>query len=537
MGWNFGDIFDAVGDVVPAARPALIHGQRSLDWGELTRRSNNLAEQLRARGARPDDKIAIYLRNRPEYPEGLMAGIKARLVQVNINFRYLDDELHYILDNSDARFVIFAGEFAERLAKLRDRLPKVVSYIQVDDGSPAAPFAEAYEELANAGRGEPLDIQRSPDDLLLLYTGGTTGMPKGVMWRAGDLWEAMRRGGNLFNKNAMPASLDEHRENLRLGTGVRQLPACPIMHGTGLFTAMGAMAGGGTLVTLESQNFDPHELWAAVERQRVQSIVIVGDAFAKPLLRALDERPGAYDLSSLLQIISSGVMWSPEVKQGLLKHSQQLILVDAFGSSEAIGFGTSVTTAHGVSRGARFRIGENCKVFSEDGREIEPGSGEPGFVARCGPIPQGYYKDPEKTARTFPEINGVRYSIPGDWCLVEADGTLNLLGRGSACINSGGEKVYPEEVEEALKTHPDVEDAVVVGVPDEKWGQAVTGVVELRAEAELDEAGLRQHVRSQLAGFKVPKRILAVASVGRAVNGKADYAEIQARALERLNLS
>ncbi|MCZ6714468.1 MAG: acyl-CoA synthetase, partial [Deltaproteobacteria bacterium] len=204
------------------------------------------------------------------------------------------------------------------------------------------------------------------------------------------------------------------------------------------------------------------------------------------------------------------------------------------GSSEAIGFGTSVTTARGVSRGARFQIGENCKVFSEDGREIEPGSGEPGLVARCGPIPQGYYKDPEQTARTFPVINGVRYSIPGDWCLVEADGTLNLLGRGSVCINTGGEKVYPEEVEEALKTHPDVEDAVVVGVPDEQWGQAVTGVVELRGAAELDEAGLRQHVRGQLAGFKVPKRILAVASLGRAANGKADYAGIQTLALERL---
>jgi len=535
MTWNFGDILDVAGAVVPADRPALIHGDRIISWGELTRRSNNLAAQLRARGAQPDDKVAFYMRNCPEYPEALVACLKARLVHVNINFRYLDDELHYIIDNSDARFVVFGEEFAERVAKLRDRLPKVSRFIQVADGATPPAFAESYEELANAGTGEPLDLERSSDDLLLLYTGGTTGMPKGVMWRSGDLWDAMGRGANVLNQNARPESLEQHGENLRLGgEGVRQIPACPIMHGTGLFTAMGTLAGGGTLVTLTAANFDPHELWGAVERHRVQAIVIVGDAFAKPLLRALDERPGRYDLSSLVLVLSSGVMWSPEVKQGLLGHSKRLVLVDAFGSSEAIGFGTSVTTARGKSRSARFRIGENCKVFSEDGREIQPGSGEPGFVARSGPIPLGYYKDEEKTAQTFRTIDGVRYSIPGDWCRVEADGTLTLLGRGSVCINTGGEKVYPEEIEEALKTHPDVEDAVVVGVTDERWGQAVTGVVELRRGAELDEERLRQHVSGQLARFKVPKRIVALDSLGRAENGKADYARVRELALERL---
>ena len=538
MSWNFGDIFDAVEEVVPGDRPAVIRGERTLSWAELKRRSNNLAAQLRARGARPDDKVAFYMRNLAEYPEALVACLKARLVHVNINYRYQDSELHYILDNSDSRFVFYAGEFAEPVAKLRGRLPEVATYIQVDDGSPPAPFAEAYDDLANEGSGEPLGIERSPDDLLFLYTGGTTGMPKGVMWRGGDLWDAMRRGGNILNRNAWPESLEEHCENVRRAqTGMRQLPACPIMHGTGLFTSMGTLAGGGSVVTLASPHFDAHELWSAVARHRVQSIVIVGDAFAKPMLQALNERPGAYDLSALVMIVSSGVMWSPEVKRGLLEHHSGLVLVDAFGSSEAIGFGTSVTTARGESRSARFQIGESCKVFSEDGREIQPGSDEPGYVARAGPIPIGYYKDPEKSAQTFRTIDGVRYSMPGDWCKVEKDGTLTLLGRGSVCINSAGEKIYPEEVEEALKTHPDVEDAVVVGVPDDRWGQSVTGVVELRAGAVFDAEALRRHVGLELAGFKVPKRVLDVDSIGRAVNGKADYVGIRDLAMQRLNLA
>jgi acyl-CoA synthetase (AMP-forming)/AMP-acid ligase II len=538
VGWNLGDIFDAVGEAVPGERPALIHGDRTLTWADFTRRSNNLAAQLLARGARPGDKVALCMRNRPEYAEILAACCKARLVHVNVNFRYLDDELHYIFENSDSKFVVFAGEFAERVGKLRERLPKLTSYIQVDDGVTTAPLGEAYEELANAGAGEPLDLRRSPDDLLLVYTGGTTGMPKGVMWRSEDLWEALGRGANIFNHNTKPESLERHCENLRrTEAGVRQIPACPIMHGTGFFTSIGILAGGGTLVTLDSPHFDPHELWAAVSRHKVQSIVIVGDAFAKPLLQALDERPGAYDLSSLVLVLSSGLMWSPEVKRGLLRHNQRLVLVDTLGSSEALGFGTAVTTARGESRSAKFRIGESCKVFSKDGREIRPGSEEPGVVARAGPIPLGYYKDPEKSAQTFPTINGVRYSIPGDWCLVEEDGTLTLLGRGNVCINTAGEKVYPEEVEEVLKTHPDVEDAVVVGVPDERWGRAVTGVVELRAGAKLDAEALRRHVRSKLAGYKVPKRVLSVDSLDRAANGKADYERIRALAMERLGLS
>jgi fatty-acyl-CoA synthase len=523
MGWNFGDILDGLGAALPPEAPALIHGEDRVSWGELDARSNRLARALIARGARPDDKVAFYMRNRCEYLLALAACFKARLVHVNVNYRYLDDELHYILDNADARFAIFGEEFSSRAAALRPRLPGVDCWLQIG-GEPAG-FAESFDSLCREGDASPLAIERSPDDLLLLYTGGTTGMPKGVMWRAEDLWGALGAGGMIpANGGVPPASVEQHVKNVAaFGPGAVQLPACPLMHGTGLFTSILNLMAGGCCVTLTGHRFEPEELFDAVDRHRVESIVIVGDAFAKPMLNALDAHPGRWDLSSLRVIMSSGVMWSREVKDGLLKHHPGMLCADLFGSSEAMGFGSSVTSAGGGNRTAKFAIGDGCKVFSEDHREVRPGSGERGFIARSGPIPLGYYKDPEKTAKTFPTIDGVRYSVPGDWCTVEADGTLNLLGRGSVCINTAGEKVYPEEVEETLKTHPDVEDALVVGLPDDKWGSAVTALVELRSDARFDEQALRQHVREHLAGYKTPKRVFAVEKMFRAPNGKADY--------------
>jgi acyl-CoA synthetase (AMP-forming)/AMP-acid ligase II len=345
------------------------------------------------------------------------------------------------------------------------------------------------------------------------------------MWRAGDLWGALGFGRNvLANGGEPPKTPEAHVANVgRFGPAPGQIPACPLMHGTGLFTAIGTLSGGGPIVTLESAGFDPVELFDTIERRRAASVVIVGDAFARPMLKTLEENPGRWDLSSLKLIVSSGVMWSREVKHALLQHHRGMMLVDSFGSSEAVGFGTSVTSAAGETRTAKFSIGESCKVFTEDHREVVPGSGVQGFIARSGPIPLGYHKDPKKSAETFPVIHGVRYSMPGDWCTVEADGTLTLLGRGSVCINTAGEKVHPEEVEEALKTHPDVEDALVLGLPDEKWGQAVTAVVQLRAGRTFDEGTLRAHVRDRLAGYKTPKRVVAVDRMFRAPNGKADY--------------
>jgi fatty-acyl-CoA synthase len=533
MSWNFGDLLDGCERVLPGDATALVHGDRRVSWADYGRKSNNLARMLLANGGVAGDKVGFYLRNDPAYMEGLGACFKARLVHVNVNFRYLDDELVYILDNSDAKFVLFDGEFAPRVAAVKDRLPEGTAWIQV--GSEPAPFAVPYEAWAEQGDGAPLGIERSGDDLLFIYTGGTTGMPKGVMWTHEALWGALGYGRNTAaNAGTTPESPAQHVENVgKNGPGPIQIPACPLMHGTGLFTAIGNLSGGGSIVTLTHPGFDPVELFDTVERTRANSIVIVGDAFAKPMLRALEENPGRWDLASLKIIISSGVMWSQEVKQGLLEHHPGMLLADMFGSSEAIGFGASVSSATAGTKTARFRVGENCKVFTEDHREVAPGSGERGFIARSGPIPSGYYKDPEKTEKTFPSIGGVRYSIPGDWCTVEADGTLTLLGRGSACINTAGEKVHAEEVEEVLKLHPEVHDALVFGLPDERWGQAVTAVVELADPSGHDEPALRRFVRERLAGYKVPKRVLAVSRMFRAPNGKADYPAAAAWAAEQ----
>lgn len=521
MSWNYGDMLDGLATVVAADKPALIHGGSVTTWAQYTARTNRLAHGLLARGVQPGDKVSFYLRNSPAYSELLGACFKARLTHVNVNYRYIEDELVYIIDNSDSAVVVFDADFSDRIRVIRARLPRVKLWLQVG-GDPQP--GEDFEALAAAGNSTPLTIERRPDDMLFLYTGGTTGMPKGVMWAHQDQWQAGAAGANPALGIAKPANLGEHLANVqKTGGGGRTIPCCPMMHGTGLFTAMATLAGGGTVVTLTGASFEANELWDTVQAQRINGLAIVGDAFAKPMLRALEENPGRWDISSLVSILSSGVMWSPEVKRGLLRFNRNMVLTDSFGASEAVGFGRSDTTADGTTEVARFMIGDSCKVFDEDYNEIAPGSGRTGFVARSGPLPLGYYKDAEKTAKTFPTIRGVRYSIPGDYCQVDADGTLMLLGRGSVCINTAGEKVYPEEIEEVLKTHPAIADALVVGVADEKWGQAVTGVIHLEPGGVFDEPLLRAFVRERLAGYKTPKRILVTTQALRASNGKADY--------------
>jgi fatty-acyl-CoA synthase len=532
--FNLADLFELVAEAVPD-RLALAHGAqgRTRTWAELDARADALAAHLVRRHA-PGGKLAIYSHNRPEFVESLVAALKARLVPVNVNYRYREDELAYLFENSDAAAVVYEASFAAQVASLRDRLPGVREWIELDDGAPGNAFAEPYEAIASQRAARP-DLARSPDDLILLYTGGTTGMPKGVMWTQGALWRALGGGGNVARGEAAPDSGDEHRSRVRREeNAVPLLPGCPLMHGTGQFMAYTVLGNGGAVVTLEGRRLDPHELWRTVEARRVQALAIVGDAFAKPMLRALEERPGAYDLSCVRQVVSSGVMWSPAVKRALLEHLPEAALQDSFGSSEAVGFGLEVTTRASTAKLGRFRIGPNCKVFTPEGEEVLPGSGVAGFIARSGPIPLGYYKDEKKTAETFREYQGRRWSIPGDWCRVNADGTLDLLGRGSVCINTGGEKVHPEEVEEALKLHPAVADAVVVGLPDPEWGEAVTALVELRAGAGPGEAALRDFVRERLAGYKVPKRVVVVDSVGRSPAGKADYKGARARVREAL---
>ena len=524
--WSFGRVFSAVASAVPPDEPALIHGDRVINWGDFEKRTNALAQAFIAAGAAPGDKLAHLMRNSPAYLETSVAGFKTRLVHVNVNYRYTGEELHYILDNSDSAVVVFDGEFAEIIDSIRHRLPLVRLWVQV--GGDTAPFAIDYETVAARDAASP-QLDHQPTDMMFIYTGGTTGMPKGVMWDQGDMWEILTRGGVLWNGEP-PQRLEQWLDMVRANPArQRVLVGPPLMHGTGYLTGMMALARGGSVITLSDRSFQALEALEAARRWQPDTGVIVGDAFARPILRALDETGDSEAIASLRVIVSSGTMWSPEVKAGLLRHNPNMALIDAFSSSEALGMGSSITTAADAGKPTRFVGDEDTLVLDENMQPVPRGSGIVGRVARGGLLPRGYYKDEEKTARTFTEIGGKRYCIAGDQAMIEEDGTIVLLGRGSHCINTGGEKVFPEEVEETLKTHPLVDDALVFGVPDEKWGQAVTAVVEA---AGADPTELIAHVRQHLAAYKAPKRVVLVAKVPRAPNGKADYAAAKSIAME-----
>jgi fatty-acyl-CoA synthase len=469
----------------------------------------------------------------------MTAAFKAAMAPVNTNYRYGPEEIVYLFDNADAEAVVFHAAFGDLVEKVRHDLPKVKRWYCVADGTAPVPFwAVDYEsvvanEVVGPVRGP---WGRSGDDLLLLYTGGTTGMPKGVMWRQDDLFNVLGSGGNPILGIGPAASVDELVE--RMGADWPSfvlLSACPLMHGTGQFSSFIAMNLGGSVVTLPSRHFSVEELLGIVEQRRVNSIIIVGQAFADPILDHLDAHPGEHDLSSVMMMSSSGVMWSQDNKEGLLRHIPQAALFDSFGSSEAVGMGASVSTAGGASQTARFMLGPSCAVFTEDGRRVTPGSGERGLVAVSGFIPLGYYKDEAKTAQTFRTFEGQRWTVPGDWAEVSEDGTLVLLGRGSVCINTGGEKVFPEEVEEALKQHPSVRDAVAVGIPDHRFGETICAVVEAAQGATPDLHTLSEHVKAHLAHYKAPRHLVLVDTIGRAPNGKVDYKRLKGVALHRLN--
>ena len=532
--WNFADVWDAVAATVPG-RPALEQGARRFSWAELERRAASVAGALVAAGLDHQAKVAQYLYNCPAYLESVYACFKAGLVPVNTNYRYTDDELVYLWENSDSEAVIFHASFTERVERVRARLPGVRAWLFVEDGSGAArpDWAGSYEE---ASAHDPLEarVPRSGDDMLFIYTGGTTGMPKGVMWRQDDLFAVLNRTGEV--RYPEQGTVDDVRAVLARPPKYappRLVPGPPLMHGTGLFTAMSVLSGGGSVVMPEGHHLDVEALLDLIESERVTELSIVGDAFAKPILAALEAHPGRWDISSLWLIISSGVIWSAEVKEGLLRHNPKMTLVDTLGSSEAIGMARSTSRAGRTSETAGFTLGSDTRVITEDGREVAPGSGEQGRVALRGRGPMGYYKDPEKTAETFMVIDGERWSIPGDFATVLADGTVQLLGRGSVCINTGGEKVFPEEVEEVLKLHPAVADAVVVGVPDDRFGERVAAVFERRPGAAPVEGGeLIGWVRGRLAHYKAPREVVEIDTIGRSPSGKVDYRRLRDHAIK-----
>ncbi len=521
MEFNLADLWEAVADAIPD-RGATVRGNRRLSYRELDARANRLAHALAARGVGPGDHVAVYLTNRIEYLEATLAAYKLRAAPVNVNYRYVADELRYLLDDADAKAVVLERTFAPTLAAIVDDLPLLRTRLVVDDGQgpdiPATLGHDDYESaLAEASDARDF-AARSADDPYLLYTGGTTGQPKGVMWRAEDIFFAALGGGRLGADGiTRPEEVTDE-----LGLGMRCYPACPLMHGTAQWMALATLYGGGAVVLAEEPHFDPVRTWALIARERVSFLVIVGDAFARPLVEAFDAAEPSLDVSPLTVVLSGGAILSPAIKEAWAERLPGTVLIDGFGASESGGQGQLMVAAGApVPATPRFQMSADTTVLDDDLRPAPVGV--VGRLARRGHVPLGYYKDPEKTAATFPVVDGVRWSVPGDHARLEADGTITVLGRGSVSINTGGEKVYPEEVEAALKSHPSVFDAVVVGVPDERWGEQVTAVVQFRPgeTATLDD--LAAHAHGAIAGYKVPRELVVVDGIVRSPSGKPDY--------------
>ncbi len=530
---SFARAWQTVAALAPE-RIALVCNDRRLTFGEFDERAERVAHALGE--LEPGAKVAIMCVNAPEYMEAFFGAQKRGCVPVNVNYRYVGTELAFLLDNSDSVALVYHDDFAptvaEALASLPpERRPRVLLQVAHTGGVSMLDGARDYEEALAAVDPSAPATTREPegDDLVFLYTGGTTGYPKAVMWRSDDLYVSlwqMARPGTEPPDVATAITAGKKAATL--------LPACPLMHGTGLFIALSTLSGGGTVVLLDTPRLDPEAVWSAIEREHVQVCTIVGDAFARPLLNALEAGPNRWDLSALRAITSSGVTWSPETKRGLLTQLPNVTLIDSLGASEGIMTRTETRADDDIAP-ARFKAGERLVVVTDDGDVVLPGDDRVGMLGVGGPIPLGYYKDAEKTAATFRTVAGRRYSIPGDYATVDPDGTIRLLGRGSACINTGGEKVYPEEVELALRAHPDVFDCVVVGVPDTRWGEMVVALVQPVDSVTLDLTQLAAHCKATLAGYKVPKQFVVVDSLQRSPAGKADYKLLRSVAEEAIS--
>tara|TARA_B100000161_G_C33549957_1_gene414900 strand:+ start:522 stop:2138 length:1617 start_codon:yes stop_codon:yes gene_type:complete len=524
---HFAKIWESNSSLVPN-EPALVNNNKTIDWRSFDELSSKLASYLIKMGLGEDSKVGIYMQNCNEYMIAQFAAFKIGAVPINVNYRYKKDELIYLFDNSDAEAIIFQSNFHQQILLIQNDLPKVKAFVETsqNDFSKESTF-DSLENIMQTF--SPLDHQdRSEDEIYMIYTGGTTGMPKGVMYKQGGFVTSMLKTLKTMGFS-VPKEIDGLPDEIMKLKEINALPkslvACPLMHGTGMWLgAFLPLLTGGSVITVPNSSFDPDEIWKVVEQQKVTSLVIVGDAFAKPLLESLKDsknRNEMYDISSLLLIISSGVMWSHEVKQELLEY-QDMILIDAMGSSEG-GMGSSITSRNMQSSTAQFKLNPGVIILDEDNNLVTPGSKTIGKIGTSGLVPEGYYKDPIKSAETFREFEGVRYSFPGDFAQYNPDGTIKLLGRGSNCINTAGEKVYPEEVEEAIKKHPNVVDCLVIGVTDKKFGERVAAVASLTKDSLLEEAELIDFVKKIISSYKVPKTIIFRNKIERAPNGKANY--------------
>lgn len=523
---NIADLAEHAIDAVPD-RVALICGDQQLTYAELEEKANRLAHYLIEQGVKKDDKVGLYCRNRNEIVIAMLGIIKAGAILVNVNYRYVEGELRYLFDNSDMVALVHERQYSDRVANVLPETPAVKTILVVEDGSDndfqRYGGVEFYSAIANCSPERDFG-ERSADDIYLLYTGGTTGFPKGVMWRHEDIYRVLFGGTDFATGEFVKGEYDLAEAAAANPPMVRH-PIPPMIHGaTQSATWMSIFSGQTTVLAPE---FNADEVWRTIHEHKVNLLFFTGDAMARPLLDALlaqRDKGNEYDLSSLFLLASTAALFSPSIKEKFLELLPNRVITDSIGSSET-GFGGTSTVAKDAphSGGPRVTIDHRTVVLDEDGNEVKPGSGVRGFIAKKGNIPLGYYKDEKKTAETFKTINGVRYAIPGDYATVEEDGTVTMLGRGSVSINSGGEKIYPEEVEAALKGHPDVFDALVVGVPDPRYGQHVAAVVQARPGTRPALAELDAFVRSEIAEYKVPRSLWLVDEVKRSPAGKPDY--------------
>ena len=521
MHFNIADLFESIVDAVPE-RLAVVCGDTRLTFAELDARANRFAHALAAQGVKAGDHVGLYLYNSAEFLEAMIGAFKLRAVPININYRYVEDELFFLFDNADLVALVFPQDLAARATAVAPRVKKLKTLVQV--GGPTVKGALDYEDLLAKASAARDFAPRTGEDLYIIYTGGTTGMPRGVMWHHQDVFFAGLQGGNA---GGAPIEKPEELAQIAIGNSdpLTFLPAAPFIHGAAQWAALIGLYGGGKVVLVPGKSFDATVAARLIDEEKVNTLIMVGDAMAAPLVDALDAATASgkpADTSTLVVIASAGAVLSDTVKAGLNRVLPETMILNNFGATETGHQGTMYpgSEAKGL---LSFGSDGTTTVLGDDSKPLTPGTGVIGRLARRGHIPVGYYKDPEKTAATFVTIDGERWVIPGDMATVEEDGRITVFGRGSVCINTGGEKVFPEEVENAIKSLPDVVDAVVVGVPDERWGQRVAAVLQVRPGADVTLAALDAHCRTKVAGYKVPRQLKIVDQIQRHPSGKPDY--------------
>jgi acyl-CoA synthetase (AMP-forming)/AMP-acid ligase II len=536
--FNLADLYECVASRIPE-REVVAWRDTRLTHRQLEARANGLAHGLEGMGLGVADHVGILMYSRPEYLETMVAAFKVRAVPINVNYRYVADELVYLFENAELRALVLEASFAPAVASVLHRVPGLEHLIVVEDGSDAAdalPGALDYEEFLAANSPHGGFPPRSSDDAYIAYTGGTTGHPKGVVWRHEDIFFATMTPGVVVERPedvAENATAPIHPRLAPLAAMGVAVPDTfvsyalgPLMHVSGHWSAWGAMLSGGCAVLHPKRQMEAETVLETIDNERVTMLTIVGDSMGRPIVEAIEASPGRHATSSVLMLGSGGSILSSDVKARLFEgFPSAMMLTEAIGSSESPAQAISLTIrGQGVAPALEFTADDRTTVFDEDLRSVTPGSGAVGRLATRGRVPVGYYHDAEKSAHTFIDVDGSRWALPGDMATIEADGTIRLLGRGTMCINTGGEKVYPEEVEAVLKTHPNIADAVVVGVPDPRFGEQVTAVFQpISGEPAPSLAEIQSHCRPHLAGHKVPRQVFAVDSVPRSPSGKPDY--------------